>query len=96
MNVFSDSGEGVGKISDGAGAFDNFQSGKLVNGTKEFLESNSLVAKTAFLILVVILFVLGLRLFSTLMSWMFSINKDPYLVKGLADAKKFQKINGIF
>ena len=93
MNVFSDSGDSVGKISDGAGAFDNFQSGKMVNGTKEFLESNSLVAKTAFLILVVIVFVLGLRLFSALISWMFSINKDPYLVKGLADAKKFQKIS---
>jgi len=92
MNVFTDNSGDVGKISDGAGAFDNFQSSNVVNGTKEFLESNSLVAKTAFLILVVIVFVLGLRMFSTLMSWMFSINQDPYLVKGLVDAKKFQKI----
>ena len=57
MNVFGDSSGSVGKISDGAGAFDNFQSSNVVNGTKEFLESNSLVAKTAFLILVVIVFV---------------------------------------
>jgi hypothetical protein len=92
MNVFGDNSGSVGKISDGAGAFDNFQSSNVVNGTKEFLESNSLVAKTAFLILVVIVFVLGLRLFSTIVSWMFSINQDPYLVKGLVDAKKFQKI----
>ena len=92
MNVFGDNSGSVGKISDGAGAFDNFQSSNVVNGTKEFLESNSLVAKTAFLILVVIVFVLGLRLFSTIVSWMFSMNQDPYLVKGLVDAKKFQKI----
>ena len=92
MNVFADNSGSVGKISDGAGAFDNFQSSRMVNGTKEFLESNSLVAKTAFLILVVIVFVLGLRLFSAIVSWMMSTNQDPYLVKGLVDAKKFQKI----
>jgi hypothetical protein len=92
MNVFADNSGNVGKISDGAGAFDNFQSSNMVNGTKEFLESNSLVAKTAFLILVVIVFVLGLRLFSAIVSWFFSTNQDPYLVKGLVDAKKFQKI----
>lgn len=92
MNVFTGNSGDVGKISDGAGAFDNFQSSNVVNGTKEFLESNSMVAKTAFLILVVILFVLGLRVLSAFVSWLFSINQDPYLVKGLVDAKKFQKI----
>ena len=49
------------KISEGYGnkltdSFSGFGSGKYLSGTKEFLQSNSLVAKVAFLILVVILF----------------------------------------
>ena len=36
--------------------FSNFGSNKYVSGTKEFLESNSIVAKFAFLLLVLILF----------------------------------------
>ena len=40
-----------GNISSGAGSFDSFKSNKAVSGTKEFLESNSLVAKVAFSII---------------------------------------------
>ena len=53
-----------------------------VSGTKEFFQSNSLVAKVAFLVLVVILFVVLLRLGSTLITWIFSPSKNPKLVDG--------------
>ena len=42
--------------------FSQFSSNKYVSGTREFLESNSIVAKFAFLILVLIAFVVLLRL----------------------------------
>ncbi len=63
-----------------------------LNGTKEFLESNSLVAKVAFLILVLILFIFALRLGTTILSSIFSFSNSPYLVKGMVDAKQMINI----
>ena len=45
-----------GKVSYGADNFNNYGSNKYLEGTKEFLQSNSIVAKIAFLILVVFIF----------------------------------------
>jgi|TARA_B110000967_G_scaffold178295_1_gene192994 hypothetical protein len=78
----------TGKISSGAGAFDNFKSGNVVNGTKEFLESNSLVAKIAFLLLILVVFVIAVKFSSRILSWLFSYNQSPYLVDGMINSKK--------
>lgn len=69
-------------------SFNDFSNTTKVSGTKQFLESNSLVAKVAFLILVVIVFVLLLRLGTTVLSWLFSPSNDPTLVKGMKPANK--------
>jgi hypothetical protein len=81
-----------GTISSGAGSFDSFKNNKAVSGTKEFLESNSLVAKVAFLLLILVVFVIGIRMATSLLSWVFSYNKSPYLFKGMVDAKTMQII----
>ena len=81
-----------GTISSGATSFDNFKDNKMVSGTKEFLESNSLVAKVAFLLLVLVVFVVGIRLATQLLAWSFSFDKDPYLFNGMVDAKTMQVI----
>ncbi len=81
-----------GTISSGAGSFDSFKNNKAVSGTKEFLESNSLVAKVAFLLLILVVFVVGIRMASSLLAWIFSFNKSPYLFKGMVDAKTMQII----
>jgi hypothetical protein len=81
-----------GNISSGAGTFDSFKTDKTINGSKEFLESNSLVAKVAFLLLVVVVFVIAVRFSAQFLSWMFSFNKSPYLFSGMVDAKNMQVI----
>lgn len=81
-----------GTISSGAGAFDNFKSGRFVDGTKEFLESNSLVAKAAFLLLVLIVFIIAIRISAQLLAWLFQYNKSPYLISGMVDGKTMQVI----
>ena len=44
------------KVSDGAkNALDKFSSNKYVDGTSEFLNSNSIIAKFAFLLLVIVM-----------------------------------------
>ena len=63
-----------GTISSGAGVFDNFKSSSEVDGTKEFLESNGLVAKVAFLLLVLVVFVIAGRFSAQLLAWLFSYN----------------------
>jgi hypothetical protein len=64
----------------------------IMNGTKEFLQSNSLIAKVAFFILVLVIFIIALRLGTTILSSVFSYKNDPYLIKGMVDAKQMQII----
>lgn len=72
----------------GNAGLDNFGSSKYVSGTKEFLQSNSIVAKFAFLLLVLILFVLALRLGTSILSYIFAPKQDPILLNGMIDAKQ--------
>ena len=67
--------------------FSDFENTKYVSGTKDFLNSNSLVAKFAFLILVVIVFVLVLRLTIQLLEYVFAPSHNPYIYEGLLDAR---------
>ncbi len=57
-------------------------------GTREFLESNSLVAKIAFLLLVVFFFVILLRIGISIMAYFFKPNETPRLIDGMVDAKQ--------
>jgi hypothetical protein len=63
-----------------------------INSTKEFLESNSLIAKIAFLILVLIIFIFALRLGVLVLGNIFSFNNSPYLIKGMVDARQMKII----
>jgi hypothetical protein len=56
-----------------------------VGASSQFLSSNTIVAKFAFLILVVILFVVGLYLGMMLVGYFTSPSYNPYLVKGMID-----------
>ena len=68
--------------------FREFENAKYVSGTKDFLNSNSLVAKFAFLILVLLVFILALRLAFQLLNWAFAPSKNPYIFKGSYDARR--------
>lgn len=74
------------------GIFSRFSSNKYLSGTTDFLESNSIVAKFAFLLLMLILFVLLLRLGTSLLSFIFSPSPNPILLNGMVDAKQFIRI----
>jgi len=59
------------------------------DGTKEFLESNSLISRIAFILLVLFLFVILLRLGITILGWFYnSANGSPKLINGMVDAKQ--------
>jgi hypothetical protein len=68
------------------GVFNTFSTNRGNFGTKEFLESNSLVAKFAFLILVVFAFIILLRVGISLLSYFLQPNTSPQLMNGMVDA----------
>ena len=82
-----------GKVSYGATGFNPFGnknpfgSNKYLQGSKEFLESNSIVAKFTFLILVIFIFIILLRLGIHLLSYLFSFSEDPILIDGTVNGE---------
>lgn len=54
----------------------------------EFLQSNSLVAKLAFLLLVIFGFMILLRVGISVVSWFFNPADSPHLIDGMVDAKQ--------
>lgn len=64
----------------------SFGSSTDVSGSRDFLESNTLIAKTAFLLLVIILFFILLRVSISLLSWLLAPSQNMTLVNGIADA----------
>jgi len=60
------------------------------NATKEFLDSNSLVAKVAFLLLVVLVFTILLRLGIWILGYFFTDSHSPKLLNGMIDARVMQ------
>lgn len=67
--------------------FNEFNQSKNVSGTKDFLTSNSLVAKISFLFLVILLFVLALKLGFYLLSKLFNKSSQT-LLNGMIDSKE--------
>ena len=61
---------------------------KVVYGTKEFLQSNSIIAKVSFLFLILFLFVILLRLGMSFIGWLFLSSNSPKLINGMIDAKQ--------
>ena len=80
------------KIYELGNSFSSFSSNKFLSGNNEFLESNSIVAKFAFLILVLIIFVVLLRVGTALLANAYAPKSNPILINGMVDAKQLIKI----
>ena len=70
------------------GIFKSFSTNSTTFGTKEFLESNSLVAKLAFLLLVVFLFIILLRFCVSILAYFLKPRPSPHLIDGMVDARQ--------
>lgn len=102
MNIFSGQGQrqgGPGFFGQGQGQgqqqgfLQSFGSSNNISGSsQEFLNSNSIIAKFAFLILALIVFVLLLQLGSRLLTWLFSSSKNPTLINGMINGKQMMRI----
>ena len=81
-------GESVGNFQKSTtGMFERFRNNKYISGSSEFLNSNTLIAKVSFLLLVIIGFVLILNLSSRILGLMMIPNKNPILINGMHDGE---------
>lgn len=69
-------------------AVGDFSSKTAVDASSEFLESNTIVAKFAFIIIALIGFMLLFRLGTIILSYFLSPSGSPYLVKGQIDGNE--------
>ena len=69
-----------------------FSSNQYVQGSKEFLQSNGIVSRFAFLILILILFMLFLSLGTLILTKVFSKTHNPILIKGMIDSRQMMII----
>jgi hypothetical protein len=72
MNIFSN--------SDDSNAFSltNFR-----DTTSDFIQSNSMIAKLAFLLLALVVFILILRICVSILSWYYGPNNNPHFLDGM-------------
>jgi hypothetical protein len=73
-------------------SLDDFSSTSAADAGKEFLEANTIVAKFAFVIIVLIGFLFLFRLGMIIISYIFSPSQSPYLVKGMLDGNSAKQI----
>lgn len=64
-----------------------FGTNRFVEGSKEFLQSNTYVAKFTFLFLIIILFIIALKAGTGILQYIFGIDENPILVDGVKDGK---------
>jgi hypothetical protein len=81
-------GQGSGSnLGMGNNTFNKFSSNNYVNASSDFLESNSLVAKVSFLLLVLFGFIVLLRIGIAILGYIYGPNDTPKLIDGMVDAK---------
>ena len=68
--------------------FNQFSINRPQYGTKDFLQSNSFVAKFAYLLMVLFVFIILLRLGVSLLGWSFQRNYSPHLFDGMINGKQ--------
>ena len=72
---------------------DDFSSKSLVTNSSEFLQSNSIIAKFVFIILVMVIFLVLLNLGISLIAYFLQPSSSPYVVKGLLNGNQFLDIS---
>lgn len=72
----------------GTSTFNQFTTNQYTSATQDFLNSNSLIAQVAFLLLVLFVFIILLRLGISLLGYVMAPTGTPKLIDGMVDAKQ--------
>lgn len=80
-NVFNNIGEKIGNSIP-------YESSRALNSSAEFVNSNNIIARIIFIILVIILFIAFFRIGVNVISLLMAPNSSPYLFEHMKDAKQ--------
>ena len=69
------------------------QSDDIAGAGRQFVQTNTVIGKVAFLLLVVLIFIVLLRIGLTLLSWALSPKRDVVILPGMVDATETQHIS---
>jgi hypothetical protein len=84
--MFGDAADGIRNAIGNVGAnFGNARASGMYNTSAEFMSSNSIVARIAFVLLVLIAFVIAFRVGVNIVAWILSPANSPYIVYGMMD-----------
>ena len=72
----------------GTSTFNQFSSNQYTSATMDFINSNSVIAQVAFLLLVLFVFIILLRLGISLLGYFLAPTGTPKLIDGMVDAKQ--------
>ena len=93
-NAYNNAAAAVGNASDAVkDALEGFSDSSEVDGNSDFLQSNSILAKFAFLLLALIVFFLLINLGVMLMGYFIKPPSNPFLVSGTANASSGTRIS---
>ena len=80
MGDVTDAAKSLMKPNDD-GVFKQFGNNQIVDGSSEFLNSNTLVAKVVFILLILIVFIFLMRIAVTLLHKLFGPSENPIIKK---------------
>ena len=93
-STYNSAAAAVGNATDAVkDSLNQFSSSSEVDGSSDFLQSNSILAKFAFLVLMLIAFFLLVNLGIMIMGYFIKPPTSPYLVSGTADATSGNRIS---
>jgi hypothetical protein len=76
-------------MSNSNGYIKQFSGMKGGDGMQEFMETNSLIGKIAFFLLILFIFIVLLRIGIGFFGWLFNtVNNNPKIINGMVDAKE--------
>lgn len=73
-------------------SLNDFSNKTIVDASNDFLDSNSLLAKFAFIVLIVIIFMILLKILMSIMGYFLAPSGNPYIIKGALSGSDRQVI----
>tara|TARA_B100001094_G_C18169072_1_gene793970 strand:+ start:1059 stop:2021 length:963 start_codon:yes stop_codon:yes gene_type:complete len=86
----------LGKAKKNIVAYTPYGSENFISSGREFLNSNTLIAKATFLLLAIILFIFLFYVFSRIIIYFLTPSENPFIIKGMKDATQAMSIPQTF
>ena len=94
LNAMNSINESIDEAKTGVSqSLQDFSNKSIVDASSEFLNSNSLLAKFAFIFLVFIVFMIILKIAIAIMGFFLSPSRSPYVIKGKINGSEFVEIS---